>query len=203
MGCDVTDRYRSFSELQAREPEGESWVLEYEPRGSRILVMAPHGGWIEPYTTELAAAIAGEELDFYSFEGIRPRGARGLHLTSHHFDEPVALKAASRVDAVLAVHGERTGDQAFVMVGGGGTDLVQAVARRLRGDGFLLLPPRPGLEGRNPENICNRGAGGGGVQLELSEGLRRALRRDASLQDAFVEAVRSVLEGAVGREGRS
>ena len=101
----MPDRYRDFGELALQEEEGEDWTLEYMDRGSRILVMAPHGGWIEPFTTELARAMAGEDLSFYTFRGIKPEENHTLHLTSHRFDVPVALKAAGRSEAVLAVHG--------------------------------------------------------------------------------------------------
>ena len=60
----MVDTYRSFSELRECEREGEDWAREYVDRGSLLLVMAPHGGWIEPFTAELARAIAGGIQDF-------------------------------------------------------------------------------------------------------------------------------------------
>ena len=79
------------------------------------------------------------------------------------------------------------------MVGGGDEGLTSAVASALAGAGFSVIEPRPGLGGRNPRNICNRGRLGGGVQLELSEGLRSQLRENAEDQNRFVEAVRKLL----------
>ena len=89
-GPPVSDSYGSFAELAIGEAEGRDWVRLYLDRGSRFLVMAPHGGWIEPYTTELAQAIAGEDFSFYTFKGVKERGNRHLHLTSH--------RTASRLD---------------------------------------------------------------------------------------------------------
>jgi phage replication-related protein YjqB (UPF0714/DUF867 family) len=192
----VTDLYDSFAELEAREVEGRDWSREYRPRSSPVLVMAPHGGWIEPFTTELAEAIAGHDLSFYTFCGLKSGGNKDLHLTSHRFDEPMALKAMAEADTVLAVHGERTRDRSFVMVGGGDMELRARLEQGLREAGFTVAPPRSRLEGQNPKNICNRGREGGGGQLELSEGLRRSLRHDPQLLEAFVSVVRdAVLAG--------
>jgi phage replication-related protein YjqB (UPF0714/DUF867 family) len=190
----VADDYRSFRELEEAESEGEDWARHREDRGSRILVMAPHGGWIEPLTTELARAVAGREFSFYSFLGIKEEGNTRLHITSHRFDEPVALEAAAEADQVLAIHGERTRNRAFVMVGGGCDRLRTALAQALVEAGFPVREPREGLDGRHRRNICNRGRLGAGGQLELSEGLRARFRREPGLQAEFVRAVRSVLE---------
>lgn len=170
-----------------------AWEAKYVFRGSRILVMAPHGGWIEPFTCDLAALVAGEEFSFYAFRGVGSPGGPSLHLTSHRFDEPTAVRAASEAARVVAIHGERTRDRPFVMVGGLWGRFCREMAGGLEEGGFPVEPPRPGLGGRNPRNICNRGGGGGGGQLEISEGLRRSLRRDEALKRAFVEVVRGVL----------
>lgn len=189
----MPDAYRSFRELETAEREGEAWALDHADRGSRILVMAPHGGWIEPLTTELARAVAGPDLSFYSFQGVQEEGNQRLHLTSHRFDEPVGLEAASRADQVLAIHGERTRDRAFVMVGGRCDRLRRDLTRSLTEEGFSVREPRPGLDGRHGKNICNRGRLGRGGQLEISEGLRSRFRMEPELQGRFVRAVRQVL----------
>lgn len=155
--------------------------------------MAPHGGWIEPSTSELAEAVAGKEFSFYTFRGIRESGNHTLHLTSHRFDEPVALQAVSDADVVVAFHGERTADHSFVMLGGRRMELIRSLREALSGEGFAVRDPRPGLGGTNPRNICNRGSSGAGVQLELSEGLRSALRGDRELRVRFVSILRGVL----------
>lgn len=187
------DRYRSFAELAGEEPEGESWAREYRSRESSFLIMAPHGGWIEPFTSELAEAIAGDDLSFYTFRGIKDGGGQPLHLTSHRFDEPLALEAASSSQVVVAVHGEKTREEAFIMVGGGHSKLKEALKAALSRRGFAVRKPRVGLGGQNPRNICNRGKAGAGVQLEVSEGLRRQLKVHSELQGRFVRAVREAL----------
>ena len=189
----MPDTYADFRDLEAHQAEGLDWRREYLSRGSRILVMAPHGGWIEPFTTELAWAIAGSEFSFYTFQGIKSRGSDKLHLTSHRFDEPVALDAASESQSILAVHGEKSRGRAFTMVGGRRTLLRDALVEALGETGFPVEEPRPGLRGENPLNICNRGRSGAGGQLEISEGLRAVFRREASELERFVEAVRGVI----------
>ncbi len=148
----VADTYGNFRELAGAEKEGEAWTREYLDRGSRILVMAPHGGWIEPFTSELAEAVAGPDLSFYTFRAVMRGENQRLHLTSHRFDDPLALKAVE--------------------------------------GGFAIRRPRRGLAGRHPKNICNRGRLGPGVQLEISEALRRELREYPARKKEFVKVVR-------------
>lgn len=155
--------------------------------------MAPHGGWIEPLTTEIARRVAGVELSFYSFLGLKEGGSRGLHITSHRFDDPVALRAAQGVDQVLAIHGERTRDRPFVMVGGRCGEMRRSLSDALASSGFSVREPRVGLRGSHPRNICNRGRLGAGGQLEVSEGLRSWFRRDPGRQEEFVTVIRGVI----------
>ncbi|WP_261338761.1 poly-gamma-glutamate hydrolase family protein [Rhizobium leguminosarum] len=37
-----------------------------------VAIVAPHRGHIEPHTSEIAAAIAGEDFSLYLFEGLNP-----------------------------------------------------------------------------------------------------------------------------------
>jgi len=189
----MPDTYQSFPELESQEREGEDWAREYINRESRILVMAPHGGWIEPFTAELARAVAGNDLSFYTFQGLKDRGNQKLHLTSHRFDEPLALRAASSALWVLAIHGERSPDRSFIMVGGLWDSLRERLVEAFSEAGVSVEGPRQGLGGVNPKNICNRGQSGSGVQLEISEGLRRALRRNPEQLHHFAEVVRGTL----------
>ena len=186
----VADTYGNFRELAAAEKEGEAWTREYLDRGSRILVMAPHGGWIEPFTSELAEAVAGPDLSFYTFRALKRGENQRLHLTSHRFDDPLALKAVDRARRVLAIHGEASRDEAFVMVGGGWEEGAEVLRGSLSEAGFAIRRPRKGLAGRHPTNICNMGRLGPGVQLEISEALRRELREDSASMRRFVEVVR-------------
>lgn len=189
----MTDTYDSFQALAAREREGEDWDREYVNRKSTILVMAPHGGWIEPFTAELAQAIAGNDLSFYAFRGLKDGGNQELHLTSTRFDEPLGLQATASAQWVLAIHGERSSDRRFVMVGGLLEPFRERMVQAFLEGGIEVEGPRRGLGGVGTSNICNRGRWGAGGQLEISEGLRKALRRDVEELRRFVELVRGVL----------
>ncbi|MGD2121806.1 MAG: poly-gamma-glutamate hydrolase family protein [Gemmatimonadota bacterium] len=192
----MPDTYQSFGELASYEREGEDWTRDFVDRGSRILIMAPHGGWIEPFTAELARGVAGNDMSFYAFQGLKDRGNSKLHLTSHRFDEPLALRAVSSAQWVLAIHGEKSSWESFVMVGGLWDAFRKRMTAAFREAGIRVERPRDGLGGVNPDNICNRGESGTGGQLEISEGLRESLRADPETFRSFVELVRGVLLNA-------
>ena len=100
----------------------------------------------------------------------------------------------------------------------GGLNLVfgESFGGALRDQGFAILQHQdPDLQGIDPENICNRGQTGAGVQLEISlsvraemfESLDREGRKTKTARfHAFVDAVRSVLreaaENARSRQAR-
>ena len=189
----MADTYENFAELAAQEREGEAWRRTYRPRASRFLIMAPHGGKIERFTSELARYITQDDLSFYAFQGLKVEGNRALHLTSHRFDEPLALEAASQAGRILAIHGERSRERAFVMVGGGWGTLREKLRTGLEEVGIHVHVPRAGLLGENPMNICNRGREGAGGQLEVSYALRRILHGDREALDRFSAAVRKAL----------
>lgn len=200
----MPDCYQDFRELEKAEPEGDAWTRDYVNRGSRTLVMAPHGGWIEPFTAELARAVAGNDFSFYTFQGLKKGGNETLHLTSHRFDEPLALQAVSSAEWVVAIHGERSADREFVMVGGLWQLFRERMVEALEGAGISVVTPREGLGGVNPRNICNRGRTGFGGQMELSERLRHALRHDQRRFEAFSSLIRDTLirlEGETPGEG--
>lgn len=195
----MRDYYQSFGELEKQEREGEDWTRELVSRDPDILILAPHGGWIEPYTAEIARAVAGNDLSFYAFQGLKDGKNDRLHLTSHRFDEPLGLQAALSARWVLGIHGERSSPGEFVMVGGLWTRFREEVTGALDGAGINVVSPRPGLDGLNPANICNRGLSGAGGQLEISEGLRRRLRKKPDELFRFVESVRRGLLDACAK----
>jgi len=189
--------YSSFKELADCEVEGQDYRIRIELRNPRVLIMAPHGGRIEPATVEIAEAIAGTNYSFYALEGLKKDGNRGLHIESHLFDEPRALKAVEKADVVITVHGQIDQKDEFVMAGGLDTHLRPEIKRQLETSGFLTRPPTEGLMGTDPQNICNRGKLRQGVQLEVSRKVRDLLRNDTDRLRVFGEAVRR----AIGMKG--
>jgi phage replication-related protein YjqB (UPF0714/DUF867 family) len=57
------DKYNDFNHLAANESAGVDYRIRTLPVGS-TLVLAPHGGGIEPGTSELTEAIAAADHSF-------------------------------------------------------------------------------------------------------------------------------------------
>ncbi len=185
--------YTSFNELADHETEGQDYRIRIELRDPRVLIMAPHGGKIEPTTAEIAEAIAGIDYSFYSFEGLKT-DSRMLHIESHLFDEPRALQAARKADVVVTVHGQLNQKEEFVMVGGLNESLRSKIAMQLEEASFQTRPPSEGLMGSDLMNICNRGKWRQGVQLEISRKVRDVVRHDGNHLKLFSEAVRKGIQ---------
>lgn len=180
---------KSFEELSDHEAEERDYTIRTCLRRGPVLVMAPHGGKIEPGTTEIAQAIAGDDHSFYSFEGIKADGNRVLHVPSHLFNEPRAIEAARGAEIVVTVHGHADRENPFVMIGGLDTHLKSSIERELRMAGFQIKEPSKGLKAIDPMNICNRGRTGKGVQLEISRKLRDSCRADKGRLREFAKPV--------------
>ncbi len=199
----MTDNYRDFGHLSSLEHEGRDFRVCSIHRASPVAVVAPHGGGIEPGTSEVAESIAADDFSFYLFEGLKhPRGNRDLHITSTNFDEPRCLALLAECDRVLTVHGDDSGSP-IVFVGGLDLFLRDGVVAALASAGFKAdRHTDPRLQGRDPNNICNRSRSKAGVQLEISSGFRKKLFRSLSKKGRtqptvtfleFVGAVRAVL----------
>ena len=189
--------YMSFKELADREVEGQDYRIRVELRDAPVLIMAPHGGKIEPATSEIAEAIAGMDYSFYSFDGLKTEGNKLLHIESHLFDEPLALQAFGEADIVITVHGQIDQKDGFVMVGGLDASLGSEIKRQLEGAGFRIRPPIEGLMGTDPMNICNRGRLKQGIQLEISRKIRDLLRTDKERLQKFADAIRKAINKSI------
>ena len=191
----MRDRYASFAELSQHEREGVDYAIELDLRDSRITVIAPHGGHIEPMTTEIGRVVAGGDFNFYSFMGLCCSRLHGdLHITSHKFDEPCCIRLVASSDVVLAVHGRQDkADRGAVCIGGLDNDLKALVARHLDGAGFSAQLYGHEYPAQHPSNICNRGRSGRGVQLELPRSLRDRLAREPQRLARFAASVRAAL----------
>jgi phage replication-related protein YjqB (UPF0714/DUF867 family) len=171
------DRYASYAELAAAEREGVDYrVVVREVEGASIAVVTPHGGGIERGTTQIARAIAGDVLHLYVFEGLKTRGNfDALHITSRRFDEPRCLDLVTRSETVLTVHG-CVGFDERVYIGGLHEELKGHIALALEAIGVEAWLDNHNFPAIDPENICNRGRSGRGVQLEFTTGLRRLMQ---------------------------
>ncbi len=183
-----TDTYSCFAELNLHEQQNKDFSISIGDVDSAITIIAPHGGRIEPGTSEIARKIAGDIFNFYCFEGFKKENNGRLHITSHKFDEPTGLELVSRSRTVVAVHA-CTGNEKYVFLGGLNRTLKALIAEKLKSRGINAMRGYGRFRGSNPENICNRGVTGKGVQLEITRGLRD----DGTQRDAIAQAVSSAL----------
>ena len=200
----MPDKYPNFDALNRNETAGIDFRILARRAKAVFDIVAPHGGGIEPGTSEIADAIAGDEFSFYAFEGLKSSGNSDLHITSTHFDEPVCLKVIRESEIVLTIHGEHSDeDGEGVFVGGRNHELGASLGAALTARGFdVCKHPNPELQGIERNNLCNRGKTRNGVQLELSRSVRKEMFSSLSREGRkhpterfliFVTAIRSVL----------
>jgi phage replication-related protein YjqB (UPF0714/DUF867 family) len=231
----AADAYPSNTALYADPTyaEGVDWARRFRrhaapddseaPGGGfpDTVVVALHGGGIEPGTSELCLAVAGYHPaggatggpvhDYWMFEGIRPRDNAILHVTSSHCDDPAGLATVAGSRRAVSLHGCSeaaaglpTGTAA-VLVGGLDTTLKTTLLQMYAAAGVEAIDAAgvPALNGDDPANIVNRTLRGAGVQLELTAPLRarmfgtntRAGRKTSTLPAfwTFVDATRLAL----------
>jgi phage replication-related protein YjqB (UPF0714/DUF867 family) len=176
----MTDRYPDFCTLARHERAGVDYAIGARQRRAAFAIAAPHGGGIEPGTSELADAVAAADWSFYAFAGLKAKANGDLHITSTRFDEPICLALIARSECVITLHGEGS-DEARVFLGGLDRRWGSRIAAALRARGFVVSRHAdPALQGLEPNNLCNRGRARAGVQLELSRGLRERMFRSLS-----------------------
>lgn len=200
----MADKYPNFQELSQHETAGVDYRILLRQATAGFAMVAPHGGGIEPGSSEIADAIAGEESSFYAFEGLKAAGNTDLHITATRFDEPMCLTLIGRSSIVVTIHGEHSeADGPGVFVGGLDETLGASLGEALKAKDFdVRKHADPRLQGLDPKNICNRGSSGKGVQFELSRSVRQEMFSSLSREGrnhptarfcAFADAIRSVV----------
>jgi phage replication-related protein YjqB (UPF0714/DUF867 family) len=187
------DTYSCFAELDNHEERNKDYKISAIEVGSGITIIAPHGGKIEPGTSDIARRIASQRFNYYCFEGIKKENNRRLHITSHSFDEPMAVRMVSKSLVVVAIHA-CTGQERFVYLGGLDKMLKLAIADELGSRGIIVPNGHGKFKGLNPNNICNRGANKQGVQLEITRGLRDDLKKRQLISTAVRAALTKFTE---------
>ena len=183
------DKYSNFEELERNEVG--NYTIECLDRGSNITILAPHGGKIEFNTTEIAKLIAGDSFNYYSFIGQKNKNNRHLHITSHKFDEPIALELVGKSEILIAIHGCKdvqngTKYGKYIFIGGLDEDRKDKLQKALSKELSIGIEKFPAT---HLENICNRGSTKKGIQFELT----KSFRDDAECYDKFIEIVRGFL----------
>ena len=187
-GVDYGRRYRRHQVFDDSLAQGTELV--------RSVIIAPHGGGIEPGTSELCLAIAGYDpatlvarfgdaalRDYWMFEGLRGSGNAALHVTSSHCDDGVALALCAGAWNALALHGCATAtvglpdDSRTVLVGGRQNELKQRLLSAFDDACIEALDASnvEAIDGDSPANIANRTLLGMGGHLELTGPLRQAM----------------------------
>lgn len=152
-------------------------VIEDSRLRSPFGFLAIHGGGLERMTdviAESAAEIAGASVYL-----LRHPDGYPYHLPSARFDPGESARLAAfldHVDVAVSLHGyARAGHDAELLAGGGNRALAAHVARHLDLHGYRVVTDVDAipaeLRGMHSENPVNR-VPGGGVQLELSPGIR-------------------------------
>lgn len=183
----MADKYTTFKDLLKGERRGVDYDLAARRiSGAKAIVIAPHGGTIEPRSEKIAEAIAGKELSFYCFKALKANS--GLHVKSHLFDEPTGVEAVANHDQVISIHGwGEAGER--ICVGGRDKALIALLRKVLAAKGIEVEAAPQGLTALDPNNITNRGRRSAGVQFELTMGFRK----NSGAVRKFVDGVRSVL----------
>ena len=148
---------------------------------ARCLLVAPHGGGIEPGTSELLRAISDlGDWAWYEFAGFLRKGNQeALHIASTLFDEPTLLALLPRTNFVLTLHGANDTSDPVVYVGGrweeGRATMTAMINAATAKHGIHATEAPAHLGDTEPTNLTNRGKLGHGIQLEFSRAARNLL----------------------------
>lgn len=181
------DIYKCFHKLESRQTENTDFRITSYDGPLSTAVIAIHGGSIEFGTSELATTVAGMKgYDLYTFEGIKSKNNRFLHVTSTRFDDPVARNLVAKSEKTLSLHG-CSGKYPITYIGGLDTELGRKIKDHLETAGFRVRKAPDHLGGKHIKNICNRNSSEMGVQLELTRTLRKSFFSDSELTDTFYQ----------------
>ena len=176
----MEDKYSSFQKLNKDAPY--SFKIKSNFKDGSFLIFTPHGGGIEPGTTELCKWFNDNSFSYYTFSGIRKTKCKELHITSHHFDEPRLFKMLNQHQCAISFHGmsnsmKQQHNNADIVLGGLNDVLLNELYTNLKKGSYTVVAardfPESNLRAHQPNNVTNRCISNKGVQIELSEDLRK------------------------------
>jgi phage replication-related protein YjqB (UPF0714/DUF867 family) len=152
----------------------------------KCLLIAPHGGGIEPGTSEIMRAVAEQGgWAWYEFAGYLRRGNKeALYIPSTEFNEPTLLALLPQTEVVAAFHGSDESGMAAVHVGGkwklGRQATIEAINESFHAHGIRAIDATENkdtehISGLHGSNITNRGRRAEGIQMEFSREARNLL----------------------------
>jgi phage replication-related protein YjqB (UPF0714/DUF867 family) len=181
-------RPHSYADILGRNLiPGRDLRIEFgDSKIDQCLLVAPHGGGIEPGTSEIMRAVATlGDWAWYDFAGfLRQGNNEALHIASTLFDEPTLLALLPQTNFVMAFHGSEEMGQPLACVGGkwklGRETLIDAINSVSSDHGLRATDATESsfavhLRGLDDGNVTNRGRSGEGVQIEFSREARNLL----------------------------
>jgi phage replication-related protein YjqB (UPF0714/DUF867 family) len=159
------------------------------------LLVAPHGGGIEPGSSEIMRAVAHlGGWAWYEFAGfLRQGNKQALHVASTDFDEPTLKGMLPQAGFVVAFHGASESQEPLVYIGGkwklGRQTVAEAINASFEEHGIRAADATEHgsaahLRGLDDSSITNRGKRMEGVQLEFTRAARNLLFPPDSSREA-------------------
>lgn len=161
------DKYPSLVSLKKHLRRNEHYRIRARDRRAVATIISPHGGAIEPGTSALARAVAGDDYNLFDFQGLVREHAMDLHVTATRFRDKKLTQMLSRSRVAISLHGMGNQGHTDIWLGGRNPTLKAVVLRELLAAGFNVNPDSPQYRGESPNNVVNL-AVEEGVQLELS-----------------------------------
>jgi phage replication-related protein YjqB (UPF0714/DUF867 family) len=176
-------RYADILEAGLRRGRDFEVVIGNRENVRSCLIVAPHGGSIEPMTSEIARAVADVSArSFYLFLGRLPRNNwEAFHIDSTSFDEPEFERLVADTEVVVSFHGAERDRGRNIYVGGlhkeGRELMIEELNAALQRFDIVVIDAATtkvaqSIAGLNGRNLTNRGQTGRGIQLEFSDGAR-------------------------------
>ncbi len=197
----------TLSDAEARDQSEFVERLDDDGCQRGLVVLAPHGGFIEQQTDRQAERVASlldaDRVSVWRCKGFKAGGGafERWHITStdiHEASFPLLQTIICRGFAhAVAFHGFSEAD---VLIGGAAPlalkqEIEAAVEEALAGSGILvrIAEPSENFGGDSPKNIVNRLTSGGanGVQIEQSEEARQGFWK--AIADAVAAVYREKL----------
>lgn len=179
----MADKYNNFLELNNARPT--SFEIDHDSQKKSILIFTPHGGGIEPGTTEICKWFNKKSYSYYSFTGTGSKCSE-LHITSTHFDEPILVEMLKHHQYSISFHGMsnnmRNKYNADVFLGGLNKTLIESLKKQLYQSGYSVTScidhPESILAATSSHNLTNKCISNQGVQIELSESIRESFFKE-------------------------
>jgi len=165
--------YRDFSELVLHATKDQDYRLNILDRSADITVTAIHGGGIEPLTSELAAAVAGETHNLYDLQGLRLAGNEELRVPNARFSEMRLQGLLMRSRLAVSIDGV-DGAEEVIYLGGRHRRLRTLLAKSLAEAGFVVRRSSSAMPSHDPTLFYNTPQDGG-IQIEFTRRMRERM----------------------------